>query len=59
ERPTDIIEWDTPKHFDTDRLFENIPKLHNAKVDAGTPADNSLPTVRMSKIAAASLNKQY
>ena len=59
ERPTVIIELDTPKHLDTDRFFENIAKLDKANVDAVTLADNSLATVRISNIAAASLIKQY
>ena len=54
ERPTVIIELDTPKHLDTDRFFENIAKLDKANVDAVTLADNSLATVRISNIAAAS-----
>ncbi len=37
----------------------NIAKLDKANVDAVTLADNSLATVRISNIAAASLIKQY
>ncbi|WRN74623.1 hypothetical protein UM590_09690 [Staphylococcus aureus] len=36
-----------------------IAKLEKANVDAVTLADNSLATVRISNIAAASLIKQY
>lgn len=56
--PTVIVELDTPKHLDTDLFFENIGKLDEAKVDAVTLADNSLATVRVSNIAAASIIRQ-
>ena len=56
--PTVIVELDTPKHLDTDLFFENIGKLDAAHIDAVTLADNSLTTVRISNIAAASLIKQ-
>ena len=56
--PTVIVELDTPKHLDTDLFFENIGKLDAAHIDAVTLADNSLATVRISNIAAASLIKQ-
>ena len=55
--PTVIVELDTPKHLDTD-TFENVGKLDEAGIDAVTLADNSLATVRISNIAAASLIKQ-
>ncbi|WP_336942661.1 bifunctional homocysteine S-methyltransferase/methylenetetrahydrofolate reductase [Staphylococcus hominis] len=58
QRPTVIIELDTPKHLDTELFFENIGKLDEANIDAVTLADNSLATVRVSNIAAASLIKQ-
>ena len=57
-RPTVIVELDTPKHLDTELFFENIGKLDEANIDAVTLADNSLATVRISNIAAASLIKQ-
>jgi 5,10-methylenetetrahydrofolate reductase len=41
-RPTVIVELDTPKHLDTDLFFENIGKLDEANIDAVTLADNSL-----------------
>lgn len=58
QRPTVIVELDTPKHLDTELFFENISKLDEANIDAVTLADNSLATVRISNIAAASLIKQ-
>lgn len=58
QRPTVIVELDTPKHLDTELFFENIGKLDEAHIDAVTLADNSLATVRVSNIAAASLIKQ-
>lgn len=58
QRPTVIVELDTPKHLDTELFFENIGKLNEANIDAVTLADNSLATVRISNIAAASLIKQ-
>lgn len=57
-RPTVIVELDTPKHLDTDKFFRNIKKLDEADIDAVTLADNSLATVRVSNIAAASIIKQ-
>ncbi|WP_154838206.1 bifunctional homocysteine S-methyltransferase/methylenetetrahydrofolate reductase [Staphylococcus sp. Marseille-Q1834] len=56
--PTVIVELDTPKHLDTDLFFENIRKLDEAHIDAVTLADNSLATVRVSNIAAASIIRQ-
>lgn len=58
QRPTVIVELDPPKHLDTELFFENIGKLDEAHIDAVTLADNSLATVRISNIAAASLIKQ-
>ena len=58
QQPTIIVELDTPKHLDTKRFFKNIEALDNANIDAVTLADNSLATVRISNIAAASLIKQ-
>lgn len=57
-QPTIIVELDTPKHLDTQRFFKNIEALDKANVDAVTLADNSLATVRISNVAAASLIKQ-
>ncbi|WP_353423145.1 bifunctional homocysteine S-methyltransferase/methylenetetrahydrofolate reductase [Staphylococcus xylosus] len=56
-RPTIIVELDTPKHLDTETFFRNIKKLDDAKIDAVTLADNSLATVRISNVAAASIIK--
>src|SRR5699024_9842203 len=53
-RPTIIVELDTPKHLDTETFFRNIKKLDDAHIDAVTLADNSLATVRISNVAAAS-----
>ncbi|UXR78332.1 MULTISPECIES: bifunctional homocysteine S-methyltransferase/methylenetetrahydrofolate reductase [unclassified Staphylococcus] len=58
QRPTIIVELDTPKHLDTTRFFENVKALDEAQIDAVTLADNSLATVGVSNIAAASLIKQ-
>ncbi|OEL01145.1 homocysteine methyltransferase [Staphylococcus succinus] len=58
QQPTIIVELDTPKHLDTDKFFRNIKKLDDANIDAVTLADNSLATVRISNIAAASIIKQ-
>lgn len=58
KQPTIIVELDTPKHLDTKRFFENVKALDAAKIGAVTLADNSLATVRVSNIAAASLIKQ-
>ncbi|OEK67875.1 homocysteine methyltransferase [Staphylococcus equorum] len=58
QRPTIIVELDTPKHLDTDTFFRNIKKLDDAHIDAVTLADNSLATVRISNVAAASIIKQ-
>lgn len=55
---TIIVELDTPKHLDTEKFFENIQKLDDAEIDAVTLADNSLATVRISNVAAASIIKQ-
>ena len=57
-RPTIIVELDTPKHLDTETFFRNIKKLDDAHIDAVTLADNSLATVRISNVAAASIIKQ-
>ncbi|UXU57230.1 bifunctional homocysteine S-methyltransferase/methylenetetrahydrofolate reductase [Staphylococcus agnetis] len=58
KQPTIIVELDTPKHLDTGRFFKNIEALDRANIDAVTLADNSLATVRISNVAAASLIKQ-
>ncbi|MGW7900564.1 bifunctional homocysteine S-methyltransferase/methylenetetrahydrofolate reductase [Staphylococcus shinii] len=57
-RPTIIVELDTPKHLDTETFFRNIKKLNDSQIDAVTLADNSLATVRISNVAAASIIKQ-
>ncbi|MCI2940622.1 methionine synthase / methylenetetrahydrofolate reductase (NADH) [Staphylococcus cohnii] len=57
-RPTIIVELDTPKHLDTETFFRNIKKLDDSQIDAVTLADNSLATVRISNVAAASIIKQ-
>lgn len=58
KRPTVIVELDTPKHLDTNKYFEGIKALEEAGVEAVTLADNSLASVRISNIAAASIIKQ-
>src|SRR5699024_8408376 len=60
QRPTIIVELNTPKHLDTDTFFRNLKKLDDAQIDSVTLADNSLSTVRISNVAAASIIKhQY
>lgn len=58
QRPTVIVELDTPKHLDTNKFFDGIQALEDVGVDAVTLADNSLASVRISNIAAASIIKQ-
>lgn len=58
QRPTVIVELDTPKHLDTNKFFDGIQALEDTGVDAVTLADNSLASVRISNIAAASVIKQ-
>ncbi|MCU7557895.1 bifunctional homocysteine S-methyltransferase/methylenetetrahydrofolate reductase [Macrococcus capreoli] len=58
ERPTVVVELDTPKHLDTTAFFKGVKALEEAGVDAVTLADNSLANVRISNIAAASIIKQ-
>lgn len=58
QKPTIIVELDTPKHLDSTKFFNNVKALDEANIDAVTLADNSLATVRISNIAAASLIKQ-
>ncbi|ULG74472.1 bifunctional homocysteine S-methyltransferase/methylenetetrahydrofolate reductase [Macrococcus brunensis] len=58
QRPTIIVELDTPKHLDTGQFFRGIEALEKAQVDAVTLADNSLACVRMCNITAASIIKQ-
>ncbi|MEB6200963.1 bifunctional homocysteine S-methyltransferase/methylenetetrahydrofolate reductase [Mammaliicoccus fleurettii] len=58
QRPTVIVELDTPKHLDTNKFFDGIQALEDAGVEAVTLADNSLASVRISNIAAASIIKQ-
>lgn len=58
QRPTVIVELDTPKHLDTNKFFDGIQALEDADVEAVTLADNSLASVRISNIAAASIIKQ-
>lgn len=58
QRPSIIVELDTPKHLDTSTFFDNVQQLDQLGIDALTLADNSLATVRISNIAAASIIKQ-
>ncbi|WP_323703537.1 bifunctional homocysteine S-methyltransferase/methylenetetrahydrofolate reductase [Mammaliicoccus sp. Dog046] len=58
QQPTVIVELDTPKHLDTTKFFEGIQALEDSGVEAVTLADNSLASVRISNIAAASIIKQ-
>src|SRR5260370_33904029 len=55
-----ITELDPPKTLDLDRYFKAARHLAYAASDAVTLADNSLATLRVSKLAiAAILNQKY
>jgi homocysteine S-methyltransferase len=48
ERPSVIVELDTPRKLDTSKFFEGAKALKEAGIDAVTMADNSLAQVRIS-----------
>lgn len=58
ERPTIIVEWDSPKHLDISEYIEGAKALQAAGVDAITLADNSLASPRISNIAIATKLKE-
>lgn len=58
ERPSVIVELDTPRKLDTSKFFEGAKALKEAGIDAITMADNSLAQVRISNEALGYLVKQ-
>ncbi|MBR7795893.1 bifunctional homocysteine S-methyltransferase/methylenetetrahydrofolate reductase [Agaribacter marinus] len=58
QRHSIIVEFDAPKHLDTEEYLEGIRALDKAGIDAITLADNSLATPRISNIAIAAKIKQ-
>ncbi|MGC5325017.1 bifunctional homocysteine S-methyltransferase/methylenetetrahydrofolate reductase [Brevibacillus sp. SYSU BS000544] len=57
ERPTIIVEYDTPKDLEIGDFLKGCCELHHAGVDAITMADNSLANVRMSNMALGAIMK--
>ncbi|MGX6446062.1 bifunctional homocysteine S-methyltransferase/methylenetetrahydrofolate reductase [Neobacillus sp. K501] len=58
ERPSVIVELDTPRKLDTSKFFEGAKVLKEAGIDAITMADNSLAQVRISNESLGYLVKQ-
>ncbi|MGJ7911420.1 bifunctional homocysteine S-methyltransferase/methylenetetrahydrofolate reductase [Neobacillus sp. LXY-1] len=58
ERPSVIVELDTPRKLDTKKFFEGAKALKTAGIDAITMADNSLAQVRISNESLGYLVKQ-
>ncbi|MEH7179066.1 bifunctional homocysteine S-methyltransferase/methylenetetrahydrofolate reductase [Neobacillus vireti] len=58
ERPSVIVELDTPRKLDTSKFFEGAKALKEAGIDAITMADNSLAQVRISNETLGYLVKQ-
>jgi len=58
ERPSVIVELDTPRKLDTSKFFEGAKTLKEAGIDAITMADNSLAQVRISNESLGYLVKQ-
>ncbi len=58
ERPSIIVELDTPRKLDTSKFFEGAKALKEAGIDAITMADNSLAQVRISNESLGYLVKQ-
>ncbi|KGM45869.1 bifunctional homocysteine S-methyltransferase/methylenetetrahydrofolate reductase [Neobacillus niacini] len=58
ERPSVIVELDTPRKLDTSKFFEGAKALKEAGIDAITMADNSLAQVRISNESLGYLVKQ-
>lgn len=57
ERPTIIVEFDTPKDLEIADFLTGCCELHHAGADAITMADNSLANVRMSNMALGAIMK--
>jgi methionine synthase / methylenetetrahydrofolate reductase(NADPH) len=58
ERPSVIVELDTPRKLDTSKFFEGAKALKEAGIDAITMADNSLAQVRISNESLGYLVKK-
>lgn len=58
ERPSVIVELDSPRKLDTTRFFEGARALKEAGIDALTLADNSLASPRISNSAIGHLVKE-
>ena len=58
ERPSVIVELDSPRKLDTTRFFEGAKALKDTGVDALTLADNSLASPRISNAAIGHLVKE-
>ncbi|MEH7491164.1 bifunctional homocysteine S-methyltransferase/methylenetetrahydrofolate reductase [Neobacillus niacini] len=58
ERPSVIVELDTPRKLDTSKFMEGAKALKEAGIDAITMADNSLAQVRISNESLGYLVKQ-
>lgn len=57
ERPSVIVELDSPRKLDTKRFFEGAKALKEIGIDALTLADNSLASPRISNSAVGHLVK--
>ncbi|MCM3664742.1 bifunctional homocysteine S-methyltransferase/methylenetetrahydrofolate reductase [Mesobacillus subterraneus] len=58
ERPSVIVELDSPRKLDTTRFFEGARALKETGIDALTLADNSLASPRISNAAIGNLVKE-
>ncbi|WP_226641727.1 bifunctional homocysteine S-methyltransferase/methylenetetrahydrofolate reductase [Mesobacillus subterraneus] len=58
ERPSVIVELDSPRKLDTTRFFEGARALKDTGIDALTLADNSLASPRISNAAIGQLVKE-
>ncbi|WP_226084948.1 bifunctional homocysteine S-methyltransferase/methylenetetrahydrofolate reductase [Mesobacillus sp. S13] len=58
ERPSVIVELDSPRKLDTTRFFEGARALKDTGIDAITLADNSLASPRISNAAIGQLVKE-
>jgi methionine synthase / methylenetetrahydrofolate reductase(NADPH) len=58
ERPSVIVELDSPRKLDTGRFFEGAKALKETGIDALTLADNSLASPRISNAAIGHLVKE-
>lgn len=57
ERPSILVEFDSPRKLDTTRFFEGARALKEAGIDAITLADNSLASPRICNTAIGQLVK--